>query len=101
MLHSLGEWSSKRANGLIGTANHYAADALSVAAKKMQDLSVQLQKDTIPADQTLCHLIDGEGTAQDFALQRFFDTVAATKDTPYLTISIMGSQNGGKSTMLN
>ena len=84
-------------------ASKHTGDALQIAAKKIEQLAEHFHDtdDNASAAQTLCQLVDGNGTCQDYSLQQFFDAVGTTKQTPYLIVSIMGSQNGGKSTMLN
>ena len=96
------DWSSKIA-AARDVASKHTADALQIAAKKIGQLAENLQEadENASSPQTLCQLVDGNGICQDYNLQKFFDAVGTTKDTPYLIISIMGSQNGGKSTMLN
>ncbi len=97
---SLGDWSSKLANGAKEAATKRTADALQIAARKIGDLSEMLQEPG-PAAPDLCQLINGQGIYQDYHLQPFFEKLAITRQTSYLIVSIMGSQSGGKSTLLN
>lgn len=100
MLKNLGDWSSQIATSAKDAASKHTADALRIAAKKIGDLSDKLQ-DTPLTESAMCQLIDGTGICQDYHLQQFFDTLGVTKRTPYLVVSIMGSQSSGKSTLLN
>lgn len=103
MLSNITDWSSRLAAQAAQAAKKGTADALQLAARKLGDISESLHDVDLSADEQyeLCQLIDGDGACQDLSLHHFFEMLGVSKQTPYMIISIMGSQSGGKSTLLN
>ena len=95
--------SSKLVAQLAQAAKKGTADALQIAAIKLGEYSESMQDSGLLTDEEHepCQLIDGVGVCQDITLHLFFEKLGLSRHTPYLIISIMGSQSGGKSTLLN
>lgn len=95
--------SSKLVAQLAQAAKKGTAEALQIAAIKLGEYSESMQDSGLSTDEEHepCQLIDGDGFYQGITLHLFFEKLGVSENIPYLIISIMGSQSGGKSTLLN